>query len=552
MDPASQEKTAFTTYSGLYEFCKMPFCLVNAPATFQRLMEVVLAGLARGSCHVYLDDVLVFGRTLEEHNSNLSKVLERIRGAGLRLKPRKCNFAKESVEYLGHVMSADGIQTNPQKLRAVNEYPTPSDVKSLRSFLGLASYYRRFVPGFSKVAAPLNALTRKDIPYIWTPDCQQAFEQLKKLLTSALLLKYPDFDKPFILETDASGDRLGEVLAQRQEDGSLQPVACASRSLQKHEKNYVITELEGLGVVWAAKHFRPYLYGHQCTIYTDHEALKSLLNTPQPSGKLARWGMALQELDLTIEHRSGKHNANADALSRHPLPTPATDEDPVGHLVAGLTADDRDTSPGGSESSSLPTQQRTDPELLGVIEYLETGRLPQDEKEARRVAMTSIQYTLEEEVLYRVEEDGTLGVVPPVSWRERLFLEAHGGKFGAHLSDAKVFSELRRHYWWIGMRRDITRWTKGCLVCATRSVGRTVRPPMTPIPVAGPFDRIGADVVQFPKTSRGNQYAVVFMDYLTFGLRTGPASSRRLKNRRSSCSMAEIPVYQLLLLSVRR
>ena len=218
---------------------------------------------------------------------------------------------------------------------------------------------------------------------------------------------------------------------------------------------------------------------------------------------------------MTIEHRSGKHNANADALSRHPLPTPATDEDPAGHLVAGLTADNRDTSPGGSESSSLPTQQRTDPELLGVIEYLETGRLPQDEKEARRVAMTSSQYTLEEEVLYRVEEDGTLRVVPPVSWRERLFLEAHGGKFGAHLSDAKVFSELRRHYWWIGMRRDIIRWTKGCLVCATRSVGRAVRPPLTPFPVAGPFDRIGVDVVQFPKTSRGNQYAVVFMDYLT-------------------------------------
>ena len=289
MDPASQKKTAFTTYSGLYEFCKMPFGLVNAPATFQRLMEVVLAGLARSSCHVYLDDVLVFGRTLEEHNSNLSKVFERIRGAGLRLKPRKCNFAKESVEYLGHVVSADGIQTDPQKLRAVNEYPTPSDVKSLRSFLGLASYYRRFVPGFSKVAAPLNALTRKDIPYIWTPDCQQAFEQLKKLLTSAPLLKYPDFDKPFILETDG----LGAVLAHWQEDGSVQPVAYASRSLQKHEKNYGITELEGLGVVWAAKHFRPYLYGHQCTVYTDHEALKSLLNTPQPSGKLARWGMAL-------------------------------------------------------------------------------------------------------------------------------------------------------------------------------------------------------------------------------------------------------------------
>ena len=209
MDPSSQEKTAFATYSGLYEFCKMPFGLVNTPATFQRLMEVVLSGLARDSCHVYLDDVLVFGRTLEEHNSNLSKVLTRIREAGLRLKPKKCNFAQESVEYLGHVVSAAGIRTNPTKLRAVKEYPTPSNVKSLQSFLGLASYYRRFVPGFSKVASPLNALTRKSVAFVWTPECRKAFEQLKTLLVTAPLLRYPDFSRPFIIETDASGAGLG-------------------------------------------------------------------------------------------------------------------------------------------------------------------------------------------------------------------------------------------------------------------------------------------------------------------------------------------------------
>jgi hypothetical protein len=148
-------------------------------------MEIVLSGLARNSCHVYLDDVLVFGRTLEEHNSNLAKVFTGIREAGLKLKPRKCNFAQESVQYLGHVISADGIQTDPQKQRAVKEYPTPRGVKSLRSFLGLASYYRRFIPGFLKVAAPLNALTRKDIPFVWTQDCQEAFERLRELLTGA-------------------------------------------------------------------------------------------------------------------------------------------------------------------------------------------------------------------------------------------------------------------------------------------------------------------------------------------------------------------------------
>ena len=164
-------------------------------------------------------------------------------------------------------------------------------------------------------------------------------------------MRYPDFERPFILETDASGDGLGAVLAQQQEDGTVAPIAYASRSLQKHEKNYGITELEGLGVVWAAKHFRPYLYGHHCTVFTDHEALKSLLNTPQPSGKLARWGMALQELNLNIQHRSGKHNTNADALSRHPLPESAD-----GHTTEEVVAALRHTEPDGSDD---PTDETT-------------------------------------------------------------------------------------------------------------------------------------------------------------------------------------------------
>jgi hypothetical protein len=159
--------------------------------------------------------------------------------------------------------------------------------------------------------------------FLWTPDCQRVFEELKKLLTSAPVLAFPDFSKPFVLETDASGAGLGVVLAQKQDDGSVRPLAYASHSLQPHERNYGITELEGLGVVWAVKHFLPYLYGHICHVFTGHSALTSLLNTPQQSGKLARWGMAIQELDLHIQHRTGRSNANADALSRSPLP--ATD-----------------------------------------------------------------------------------------------------------------------------------------------------------------------------------------------------------------------------------
>ena len=447
MDPDSKEKTAFTIYSGLYQFRKMPFGLVNAPATFQRLMEVVLSGLVRRVCVVYLDDVLVFGRTVAEHNANLTQVLERLRRAGLRLKPKKCRFALTEVEYLGHVVSAQGVRTDTKKVEAVEQFPTPNNVKTLRSFLGLASYYRKFVPDFAKVARPLHALTKKDVPFLWTQRCQEAFCELKRLLTNAPPLVFPDFTKPFVLETDASGTGLGAVLAQKQEDGSIHPIAYASRSLQPHERNYGITELEGLGVVWAVKHFRPYLYGHSCEVYTDHSALTLLLNTPQPSGKLARWGMAIQELDLKIRQCSGRSNSNADALSRSPLP-------PGEGQVVGETGEVIATLGTGGETdhSGLPTRQREDQDLAAIIKYLETGILPRGEGRAWTLVLSSSQYVLEDDVLYKVESDSTLRVIPPKNQRERLFNSAHAGVFGAHLSDVKVHIELRRHYWWNGMR----------------------------------------------------------------------------------------------------
>ena len=507
MEPTAREKTAFTTYSGLYEFCRMPFGLVNAPATFQRLMEIVLHGLVRHSCLVYLDDVLVMGSTIEEHNTNLAEVLDRIRRAGLRLKPRKCKFAQESVAYLGHVVTANGVETDPEKLEAVRSYPVPVDAKSLRSFLGLASYYRRFVPGFAKVAGLLHSLTKKDVTFAWSPECQESFEELKHLLTTSPVLAFPDFSWRFILETDASGAGLGVVLAQEQLDHSVRPIAYASRTLLKHECNYRITELEGLGVVWAVKHFRAYLYGHPCTVYTDHEALKSLLNTPHPPGKLARCGMALQEVDLTIQHCSGKHNLNADALSRFPQAHPPTEDiiDLPEGVVASISEGDGD----------LATLQREDEELKVIVTYLEAGVLPEDDRIAKRIVLTQSQYVIDDGVLYRIASDSTLRVIPPSPMRETLFQEAHWGKFGAHLSGSKVHSELGKHYWWEGMRSDITRWSRACLVCATHNPGRGPRPPLSPIPVSGPFDRIGVDVIQFPKSREGNQYAVVFMDYLT-------------------------------------
>ena len=246
MAPGSIEKTAFATHSGLYEFVVMPFGLCNAPSTFQRLMETVLRGLTRDICTVYLDDILVMGTTFEEHLCNLRCVFDRLRDAGLRLKPSKCYLARKQVEYLGYVISDCGVAADPKKIKAVKEFPTPVNLKQLRSFLGLASYYRRFICNFFKVANPLFVLTKKGVAYEWTKQHQDVFERLKDLLTTSPILAFPNFSKGFFLATDASGIGLGAVLSQVQEDGSIRLIAYASRTLQKHEYNYGATELEAL------------------------------------------------------------------------------------------------------------------------------------------------------------------------------------------------------------------------------------------------------------------------------------------------------------------
>ena len=316
-----------------------------------------------------------------------------------------------------------------------------------------------------------------------------------------------------MLETDASGVGLGAVLAQVQEDGTTRPIAYASRTLQKHECNYGITELEALGVVWAVKHFRPYLYAHSCDVYTDHEALKALLNTPHPSGKLARWGMALQELDLHIHYRPGKRNANADALSRTLSESVALAEPSEPPVVLAAIRPGEDSAKGGDDC--LERRQRQDPELTMIMEYLQAGTMPKDSKKARELILTQSQYEVVGGVLYHVEPDKTLRIIPPAGDRKQIFEEAHAGTFGGHLREAKIHGQLSKHYWWPRMRADITSWCRACLTCATRHVGQAVKPPLTPIPVAGPFDRVGVDVIKFPMSSAGNQYAVVFMDYLT-------------------------------------
>ncbi len=486
LDKEARQKSAFITHRGLFEFVRMPFGLCNAPATFQRLMQVVLSGLEWDSCFVYLDDILIASTTSEEHLRHLGEVFMRLRRAGLRLKPKKCHLLREELSYLGHVVSASGIKPDPAKVDKVRSYPTPTDATKVRQFLGLASYYRRFIPAFARIAHPLHALTKKDASFQWTSDCEASFNRLKDCLVTAPVLSYPQFGpgREFILETDASGVGLGAVLAQEC-DGQVHPVAYASRTLDPHERNYGISELETLALVWAVRQFRPYILGHRTTVYTDHAACTSLLNSARPSGKLARWALAIQEMDLVIKHRSGRSNGNADALSRNPVVSTVSAVETL-----TLPLDESISQPEAEQMQLIGAAQREDPELLVFFGYLEQGALPSEETVARRTVLESEHYEVIQGVLHfePVAFPGRLCVVVPKCVRPKLLHEAHASCFAGHFSAKKVYEHLSRHYWWRGMRVDVHCFCRSCLVCATRKgPGRLIRPPLVPIPMGAPL-----------------------------------------------------------------
>ena len=317
MDDKDKPKTAFSTGKGLYQFTVMSFGLCNAPATFEQLMEDVLAGLPWEVCLLYLDDVIVHAPTIAEEFAWLRGVFQRLRDAKLKLSPKKCFLLQKSVSFLGHIVSGDGVSTDPRKIEAVRDWPHPRTAKEVRSFLGLCSYYRRFIRGFAGFARPLHKLTEEGREFTWSSDCEDAFTSMKAALTTTPVLAFPTPSDPFVLDTDASNTGTGAVLSQVQ-DGQEKVIAYHSRTLSKSERNYCVTRKELLAVVMAVKTYHHYLCGRRFLIRTDHRALKWLLKFKNPEGQLARWLELLATYDFAIEHRPGLQHGNADSISRRP------------------------------------------------------------------------------------------------------------------------------------------------------------------------------------------------------------------------------------------
>lgn len=316
MHPGSIPKTAFNTDRGHFEFIRMPFGLKNAPATFQRLMNYVLRDYINKICLVYLDDVIILGTSLQEHCENIRKVFQKLLEYNLKIQLDKSEFMRKEVAYLGHVVTQDGIKPNPDKIAAVKNFPIPKTPKEIKQFLGLLGYYRKFVPNFAKLTKPLtNCLKKGNVVDFERQDYIKSFDECKNLLINSPILQYPNFDQEFTLTTDASNYALGAVLSQQINNKDM-PIAYASRTLNTHEINYSTTEKELLGIVWAVKYFRPYLYGKKFKIKTDHRPLTWLMSLKDPNSKLMRWRIKLDEYDYEIEYKKGTLNSNADALSR--------------------------------------------------------------------------------------------------------------------------------------------------------------------------------------------------------------------------------------------
>ena len=520
-------KTAFCATEGLFQFRVMPFGLCNAPATFQRLMDLVLAGLQWSECLVYLDDVIVLGRTFDEHLCNLQSVFQRLREAGLRLKPSKCFFFQRQVQYLGHIISREGIATDPAKTERVSTWPTPSSKRETQRFLGFASYYRRFVKDFARIARPLHRLTERTASFVWTDECRDAFNELCQSLCSAPVLAYPDFSRPFVLDTDASDVGIGAVLSQVDGEGRERVIAYGSRLLSKAERKYCVTHRELLAVVAFTQQYRPYLLGRKFQLRTDHGSLTWLRNFREPEGQLARWLERLQELDFDIVHRRGKVHTNADALSR--LPCRQCGRDSHVSLACADVASTSLLQPlQGQLSDSLRDTQLADPMLGPLMRGKETGEEPSP-KELGSVSRSSRgllqlweQLTLHQGILCRTFESpnglsSALQIVIPTALRKEVLSDLHEGVVGGHLGIDKTLARLKERYYWPGHFNDVRDWCMNCGTCAVRkSPSPKSKAPLQSVVTGYPLQMVAMDIVgPFPESLAGNTFVLVVADYFT-------------------------------------
>ena len=573
LDPETKDRTGFVTHQGVYEFNRLPFGLMNSSSAFSMVMNEVLRGINYKYALVYIDDCLVFSKTFKEHLEHLSEIFQRFRNANLRLKPSKCMFAAKEVKFLGHIFTEEGLSVDMEKVSAVTEYPRPKNQTDVRSFLGLASYYRRFIKDFAKIARPLNDLLKKDVVFQWSESCEQAFTMLKKKLTMAPILAFPNFEQEFILYTDASQQAISYILGQRDDEGRERVVSYGGRALRPAEKNWGISDLEGLALVEGIRHYHTYLANRKFTVITDHIALRTLQDN-RTNGRLGRWAVFLQGYQYDVVYKAGKLHTNADSLSRREYETQALNDqdgdevvvdpqlcsvhtepvvieytmeyteplvpkvnslssknksDKLSEMICAIDAyESLDPAKHMLEICDLTPEKLRDAQLEDdsfkpIFDYKEKGLVPEDRSSANRLVAEAQFYELDNGILYHLYHPRTKGhkwenvrkqLAIPFKYRDSVLKSYHDALSGGHYGIERTYEAIRLKFFWPSMYKDIKIYCQSCESC--QQVKRHIhykKALLQPLPIGDILTRVHVDILgPLPQTDEGYKYVLLVVD----------------------------------------
>ncbi len=555
INPADVHKTAFSTPDGHFEFVRLPMGLKNSPSIFQRVMNLVLSGCLGKYSFIYIDDIVIYSQTAEDHLKHIGIILERLRQNGLRVKFSKCQLFRTEIDYLGFIVGNGGIRVNPKKVQAAINFPTPADVKGVQAFLGLVGYFRVFIYNFAEKAQGLYELLKKETKFHWGPEQEKSFNDLRQAFIEAPVLAFPNFAKEFILTTDASGYALGAVLTQEDDLGRERLITCHSRTLKDAETRYSNTDRELAAVYYGVQKNRSYLWGNYFVIRTDHAAIPYLdKNKTSDSSRAMRWFLKLAEYNFRVEHRKGSSITHADALSRYPAsqvlrsrPSPST------RNQGKLSTITRSSQNNGTETKLQETELRKTPPITAQIEpqrdleiskrthakvrktthahtdellaYISPGLqaptlIPYLNEDRLKVLTAELdldhylsqrEWKLENGILYYRDR-----VYIPEPMRVELLRAVHEPPVHGHGGISKMLKILQPHFYWTNMIGDISSFVKSCELCQKYKVAKT-RGPLRPTPVPlQVFEEISVDVIgPVPPSAKGSKYILCIQDRLS-------------------------------------